>query len=909
MPITALPEHVAKRLAGHLNIASPVILVKELLDNAIDAQATSVEVIISPNTVDRIEVRDNGAGIFPDDYDSLGRRGHTSKLKTFEELSLRVNTSLGFRGEALASVNTMAKVCVITKTSSDPVAASLQLHPKTGGVLTHHRASAPVGTTVIVTGLYNETPVREQVIIKEASKSLDSLRELLRSYVMARPQLRLQFKVLKMQRLNWSYAPKPTAGLQEAILQIHGAAVIPQCIEKRSNYNTPASLNDSGQSLFGFEAVIVKPGARAHLLPKGRYFSYVSSSLGTVAQGMCIGDAFICLNITCPPGSYDANIEPSKNEVLFSDEAALINQFEGFCVETYGQLMTKTPHVVRTGDVPEKTPGVELDEISQPDTLAGHDQTANTHSTLGKGRPARETVKTSQPPATNPIASVSAFSTQDVGHGVEDGSSGARVEADERNNKRSRPGTPAPASFITASLFHNREQQLTLDGRRSSPESKLPLSGRGWTGDMSSDLSERTDGPQKRKLQPRRPLPTLNPTFHDGIARHDWAETAPERPPNPWPIARMSKGGPRDDFSGYGEVDQDTDPRLTPEPDILRHYAAAPRDLDLPPNHRFLGSSSDELSSPAIAFRQPCASPQSSPLVLNYQNVPKSQAHDAVRSRRVQPPWTPPSSVQRDQQEWNSSYRTGCQTGPRKASSSLGTPHGQTKLDQFISNRHSPDDDTVAKESSHGNFMGSKDAGTMGRNERRSDNTAFNVSVPRAFEASRGRRRQDQDPRDSALRDVNIPLAVQDQSGAAESDPIRTTIPTGDPRAYLLRHQKSAAAQASNGAPRRGLKRAKSSYLPFESIPDDEGTHSLMSQSSLETRLLRDSTALAARFDEYFDDGSIVSALDMGTGEGRRIEERLDHLLFDWNEQVTGGRTCIESQLTALLKGKGVEAA
>lgn len=273
MPISALPEPVAKRLAGHLNIASPVVLVKELLDNAIDAQATSVEVIISPNTVDKIEVRDNGVGIIPDDYDSLGRRGHTSKLKTFEELTHRANTSLGFRGEALASVNTMAKVCVITKSSSDPVAASLQLHPKTGGVLTRHPASAPVGTTVIVTGLYNETPVREQVIVKEASKSLDSLRELLRSYAMARPQLRLQFKVFKMPRLNWSYAPKPTAGLQEAVLQFHGAAVLSQCIEKCSSHNTSASPDDSSQSLFEFKAVVVKPGARAHLLPRGRYFS------------------------------------------------------------------------------------------------------------------------------------------------------------------------------------------------------------------------------------------------------------------------------------------------------------------------------------------------------------------------------------------------------------------------------------------------------------------------------------------------------------------------------------------------------------------------------------------------------------------------------------------------------------
>lgn len=635
----------------------------------------------------------------------------------------------------------------------------------------------------------------------------------------------------------------------------------------------------------------------------------MSSSLGTVAHGMSIGDAFICLNITCPPGSYDANIEPSKNEVLFSDEAALISQFEEFCVETYGQLMTKTPHMMPSDDVPEKPPGVGLGGMSRPDTQpAGHGQTVDAQASISRGEPAREPGRTSQPSVTNLKTDVPTFSTQDVAHGVKDSSSEARVEENQRNNKSTRPGTPAPASFITASMLRNREQQPTLHARSSPPENELPSSGHGWTGDMSSDLSDHTEGPERRKLQPRRPLPTQKPTFPDGTARNERFEPPSTQPLNPWSIARMNKGGPRDDLSGYGEVDQNADLRLTPEPDILRRYAAAPRDLDLPPSHRFSDSSRDEFSSPTTAFGQPYVTPQSSPLVLNYQSAPKSQARNAVPNRRAQPPWKPPSSVQRDQQEWNSSYRTGYQAGPRKEKAVLNTSHGQTKLDQFVSNHHSPDDDTEVNESSHGNFIGSKDVGNMRRNDT-SGSPAFNISVPRAFEASRGRRRHDQDHGGSTPRDASFPRRAGDQPAITESDLIKTSIPTGDPRAYLLRHQKSAAAQAKNVGPRRGLKRAKSTFLPFESIPDDEGTHGLLFQLSLEIQLLRDSTALAARFDVYFDDGSEVSALDMGMGEGRRIQERLDHLLSDWNEQVTGGRTCIESQLVALLKGKGTDAA
>src|SRR5882757_6662139 len=103
MAITALPEGTVHLLGSAQVLTTPTSLIKELIDNSLDAKATSVDIFLSPNTLDKLEVRDNGHGIPQEDLDALGRRGHTSKLRSFDELKSIGGVSLGFRGEALAS--------------------------------------------------------------------------------------------------------------------------------------------------------------------------------------------------------------------------------------------------------------------------------------------------------------------------------------------------------------------------------------------------------------------------------------------------------------------------------------------------------------------------------------------------------------------------------------------------------------------------------------------------------------------------------------------------------------------------------------------------------------------------------------------------------------------------------------
>lgn len=135
MPITALPQS-AIRAIGSLNVISdPCSVIKELLDNALDATATSVTIEISQNTLDVIQLKDNGVGIASDDYAALCKRSFTSKIRTLEDLRTIGGRSLGFRGEALASiVEISGGFTVTTRTESESVGSCLK-YGRDGGLL------------------------------------------------------------------------------------------------------------------------------------------------------------------------------------------------------------------------------------------------------------------------------------------------------------------------------------------------------------------------------------------------------------------------------------------------------------------------------------------------------------------------------------------------------------------------------------------------------------------------------------------------------------------------------------------------------------------------------------------------------------------------------------------------------
>lgn len=365
MPISPLPEDTSRLLGSTLVITSPLFLVKELLDNAIDAGATAVDILISPNTLDKVEVRDNGSGISPSDFDILGRPGHTSKLTSLKDLETVGCKSLGFRGVALASVAALAEIAICTRTSAESVATILHLARECVAAARGHK-SAPVGTSVCVTNLFGAYPVRHKRATSEATATIFKIKGLLECYAFARPQIKFSFKVLGGKQW-WSYVPSSGAALKDAVVQVMGRELAAQCMLRTSPF--PVSDNETrntqncgltlaGQpSKFVFEAYLPTSTADIRKICKSPFISvdsrplsftqgtakrlkalfekHFKGSLTSEDSSKLSGSPFIRLNIRCPLGSYDPNVEPSKNDVLFHDEELVLREFEQFLLSVY----------------------------------------------------------------------------------------------------------------------------------------------------------------------------------------------------------------------------------------------------------------------------------------------------------------------------------------------------------------------------------------------------------------------------------------------------------------------------------------------------------------------------------------------------------------------------------------------
>lgn len=129
MPIVALPKDTVRAIGSSQVLTDPASVVKELIDNALDARATSIFVEIAANALDLIQVKDNGYGIAPEDRKFVCMRSHTSKINDLDDLANIGGRYLGFRGEALASLAEMSEnLFVYTRIDGDATAASLKVN-------------------------------------------------------------------------------------------------------------------------------------------------------------------------------------------------------------------------------------------------------------------------------------------------------------------------------------------------------------------------------------------------------------------------------------------------------------------------------------------------------------------------------------------------------------------------------------------------------------------------------------------------------------------------------------------------------------------------------------------------------------------------------------------------------------
>ncbi|KAI9784840.1 MAG: hypothetical protein M1839_001570 [Geoglossum umbratile] len=278
---------------------------KELIDNALDANAASIAVEISANALDVVQVKDNGHGIAAGDRDAMAVRYSTSKISDLRELENIGGRSLGFRGVALSAACQMAGEMVITtRVEGESVAEACWIDKK-GNVEARERASHP-----------------------NSAKILAKIQQTMRACALARPNVRFSLRVGKGGKGNWLYTPRRKATPQLDLSLIIGKDAAGQCI--CCSYPPPVRSDGEGarsvcRDTYSIEAFIPRPDA-ATSDPPPRGTLLASSSIHS------------CMNIICPVGSYDVNVEPAKDDVQFGDPGAVLSVIEKFLQSVYGEL-------------------------------------------------------------------------------------------------------------------------------------------------------------------------------------------------------------------------------------------------------------------------------------------------------------------------------------------------------------------------------------------------------------------------------------------------------------------------------------------------------------------------------------------------------------------------------------------
>lgn len=307
--IKVLDQNTINKIAAGEVIEKPSSVIKELVENSIDSGATAVTVEVKGGGLSFLRVTDNGAGIKKDEVKLAFLRHATSKLVTVEDL-LSIS-SLGFRGEALASIAAVAQVEMITKTADDVTGLRYQIHG--GKEISSEEIGAPGGTTIIVRNLFYNTPARKKFMKTDATET-SYIYDLMCRICMSHPEISFKFIANGTDKLFTSGNGK----LRDIIYHIYGRDITSNLLE--------INAENDYMKISGY---IARPCiSRGNRSFEGYYVNhrYIKSAVLTKA----IEDAFrtfvmihkfpfIEINFQVRPDLLDVNVHPTKMELKFAN--------------------------------------------------------------------------------------------------------------------------------------------------------------------------------------------------------------------------------------------------------------------------------------------------------------------------------------------------------------------------------------------------------------------------------------------------------------------------------------------------------------------------------------------------------------------------------------------------------------
>ena len=333
--IKLLPEHVANQIAAGEVIQRPASVVKELLDNAIDAGSTLIQLIIKEGGKTWIQVIDNGKGMSPTDARMCWERHATSKITQTEDI-YHIKTN-GFRGEALASVASVAQVELKTKTTADAIGTLILI--EASEVKTQEAAACNTGTSITVKNLFYNIPARRNFLKSNPVETRHIFDEFTRA-ALAHPEITFTLhnnneEVYHLrgsdlpQRIADLFGYKPAEQLllaaeETTIANVYGYVGKPEFAKKTRGEQFFFVNNRFIKDAYLNHAVV---SCYENLMSKEQFPFYV-----------------ICLEID--PAQIDVNVHPTKTEIKFEDERSLYQILKAVCKKAIGEhyhVPTYTP--------------------------------------------------------------------------------------------------------------------------------------------------------------------------------------------------------------------------------------------------------------------------------------------------------------------------------------------------------------------------------------------------------------------------------------------------------------------------------------------------------------------------------------------------------------------------------------
>uniref|UniRef100_A0ABI7Z7M6 HMG box domain-containing protein n=1 Tax=Felis catus TaxID=9685 RepID=A0ABI7Z7M6_FELCA len=337
-----LPAATVRLLSSSQIITSVVSVVKELIENSLDAGATSIDVKLENYGFDKIEVRDNGEGIKATDAPVMAMKYYTSKINSHEDLENL--TTYGFRGEALGSICCVAEVLITTRTASDNFSTQYVLDGS-GHIISQKPSHLGQGTTVTALRLFKNLPVRKQFYstAKKCKDEIKKIQDLLISYGILKPDLRIVF--IHNKAVIWQKTR--VSDHKTALMSVLGTAVMGNmesfqyhCEESQiylSGFLPKQDADHSFTSLSTPERSFIfinsRPIHQKDILKLIRHYY----NLKCLKESTRLYPIFF-LKIDVPTADVDVNLTPDKSQVLLQNKESVLIALENLMTTCYGSL-------------------------------------------------------------------------------------------------------------------------------------------------------------------------------------------------------------------------------------------------------------------------------------------------------------------------------------------------------------------------------------------------------------------------------------------------------------------------------------------------------------------------------------------------------------------------------------------